>query len=93
MRFFFGVPIALLGAVGYLLLLISTLREDVYAKAAALFITVVGFGFSAYLTYLEVGAIEAICIWCVASASIWTVSLAIACLRFGVELRAEPAPD
>ena len=32
-----------------------------------------GFGFSIYLTYLEIFKIEAICQWCVASAVLMTI--------------------
>ena len=32
-----------------------------------------GFGFSVYLTYLEIFKIEAICQWCVASAVLMTI--------------------
>ena len=34
----------------------------------AAFLSLVGFGFSAWLTYVELVEIEAICQWCVASA-------------------------
>ena len=35
-------------------------------------LALVGFGFSAYLTYLELFVIDAICQWCVASAVLMT---------------------
>jgi uncharacterized membrane protein len=41
----------------------------------------VGFGFSAYLTYLELFVIDAICQWCVASAILMALSLAVAGTR------------
>lgn len=41
----------------------------------------VGTLFSAYLTYLEVFVIGAICQWCVASAAIMAAALACAALR------------
>ena len=41
----------------------------------------VGFGFSAYLTYLELFVIDAICQWCVASAILMALSLAVAATR------------
>jgi hypothetical protein len=41
----------------------------------------VGFGFSAYLTYLELFVIDAICQWCVASAVLMGLSLAVAAAR------------
>jgi uncharacterized membrane protein len=41
----------------------------------------VGLGFSAYLTYLELFVIDAICQWCVASAVLMALSLAVAGAR------------
>ncbi|HEY7268123.1 MAG TPA: vitamin K epoxide reductase family protein, partial [Solirubrobacterales bacterium] len=41
----------------------------------------IGFGFSAYLTYLELFVIDAICQWCVASAVLMALSLAVAATR------------
>jgi len=41
--------------------------------------TLVGFGFSAYLTYREIWSIEAICMWCVASAIVLTL-LSVLCV-------------
>ena len=46
----------------------------------------VGFGFSAYLTYLELFVIDAICQWCVASAVLMTLLLVVNA-RPGVRLR------
>jgi uncharacterized membrane protein len=52
----------------------------------------VGFGFSAYLTYLELFVIDAICQWCVASAVLMTLALAVNAVRAfgytGTEIRA-----
>jgi hypothetical protein len=44
--------------------------------------TAVGFGFSAYLTYLELFVIDAICQWCVASAVLMTALFALAVRDF-----------
>jgi uncharacterized membrane protein len=41
----------------------------------------VGFGFSAYLTYREIWTIDAICIWCVGSAVILTVLAVLTVIR------------
>jgi uncharacterized membrane protein len=67
-----GVPVAVLGLIGYLLILASlALREGDGAVAAA-FLSLVGFGFSLYLTWAELFRIHAICQWCVASACVMT---------------------
>ena len=41
----------------------------------------VGFGFSAYLTYLELFVIDAICQWCVASAVLMTILFGLNMVR------------
>ena len=77
-----GVPVALLGLVGYLTLLGAFAAGRDGAVAAAAFVGIVGAGFSAYLTYIEVFTLEAICQWCVASAVMMTAIALIACARF-----------
>ena len=63
-----GVPVALLGVLGYLALLAALIRDGEAARTGAAFLSLVGLGFSAWLTYVEVGILDAICIWCVGSA-------------------------
>lgn len=77
-----GIPVAVLGVVGYTAILAS-LKTRVEITAMLAYVAVV---FSAYLTWAEVFRIEAICQWCVVSA---LVSLAIAVLA---TLRALGAP-
>ena len=81
-----GLPVAFYGVVGYLAILIVAL---VALRPAALLepkwnqvlvgLATVGLLFTAYLTYLELFVIHAICRWCVGSAiiitAIWLVSL------------------
>jgi uncharacterized membrane protein len=68
-----GVPVAVLGLVGYVLLLGSLLVSGENGLLAGAAIALVGFGFSAYLTYRELFSIHAICQWCVASAILMTL--------------------
>jgi uncharacterized membrane protein len=68
-----GVPVALLGLIGYAAILATLFVEREEALVAGALIALVGFGFSAYLTYRELFSIDAICPWCVASAVIMTV--------------------
>jgi uncharacterized membrane protein len=63
-----GVPVALLGLLGYGGILAALFVRGEAAATAAAAMALVGAGFSAYLTYREVFTIGAICIWCVASA-------------------------
>src|SRR5437588_1311859 len=73
-----GVPVALIGLIGYVTILASLLLpESETSRFATVSLTVIGFGFSAYLTGRELFSIHAICEWCVSSAVIMTL---IVCL-------------
>jgi uncharacterized membrane protein len=83
-----GVPVALVGLIGYVVIMASLLApENETTRFATVAFTVVGFGFSAYLTGRELFSIHAICEWCVSSAVIMTVLMCLAVWRF---LRDEP---
>jgi uncharacterized membrane protein len=72
-----GVEVAYLGLAAYVALLAAALIRGDLGRLGGALIALVGFGFSAYLTYLELFVIDAICQWCVASAVTMTVLLAI----------------
>ncbi len=82
-----GVPIAVLGIVGYLSIFIFTIISFPKGKSwLSLYLaSLAGFVFSAYLTYLEVFVIDAICLYCIISALIMTV-IFIAALLAKAEL-------
>jgi len=83
-----GVPVALIGLLGYVAILASLLApEGESSRLATVAFTLVGFGFSAYLTGRELFSIHAICEWCVSSAVIMTVLTCLSMWRF---LRGEP---
>ena len=63
-----GVPVALAGLAGYLVLLATLARDDENWRVATAFVALGGLGFSLWLTWVEVGILHAICIWCVGSA-------------------------
>jgi len=71
-----GVPVTLIGLLGYLALAATLLVPGERGRAAGMGLALVGAGFSLYLTYLELFVIDAICQWCVASA-VLMVALAI----------------
>lgn len=72
----------MVGIVGYSgLLLSASLRSEVGVYLGFL-VALVGTLFSAYLTYLELFVIHAICEWCVASAAVMVAALM--CASFGV---------
>jgi uncharacterized membrane protein len=68
-----GVNIAIFGILGYILLLASAFIANDTARFGGFAVALGGFGFSIYLTYLEIFKIEAICQWCVASAVLMTI--------------------
>jgi uncharacterized membrane protein len=68
-----GINVAVFGIVGYLAILATAFFANDLARFAGFALALGGFGFSVYLTYLEVFTIEAICQWCVASAVLMTV--------------------
>jgi uncharacterized membrane protein len=84
-----GVPVALLGALGYAGILLTLLRDDETARTATAFLALLGFGFSAWLTFVEIDKLHAICIWCVGSAICMTVlaGLSLARASAGVDGR------
>jgi uncharacterized membrane protein len=78
-----GVPVALLGLLGYAGILLALLvRDDETGRFAATALAWVGFAFSAYLTYREIWTIDAICVWCVASAVTLTLLVIVTTVRF-----------
>ncbi len=84
-----GVPVALMGLIGYLAILATLLApERENTRFATLVLTLGGFGFSAYLTYRELFSIHAICEWCVTSAIVMTILMLCSVWRY---LRGAPA--
>lgn len=84
---FLGVPVAVLGLGGYVVLLVVAIAglEGRFAAGTAVtkllaLISGLGVAFTIYLTYLELFKIHAVCRWCVGSAvviaAIFVVSLA-----------------
>ena len=86
-----GVPVALIGLIGYVVILGSLLLpENENSRFATMAFTLVGFGFSAYLTYRELFTIKAVCQWCVASAVLMTALAVLTTIRL---LRGEAEPS
>jgi uncharacterized membrane protein len=82
-----GIPVALLGLAGYAAILASLVRDSEAARTATAFLSLAGFGFSAWLTYVEVVRIDAICTWCVASAVCMTLLAVLSVARLLAEGR------
>lgn len=80
---FLGVPVPLIGLLGYGLLFVTALLgtrggglEDPRIAAVLLLGGLIGLGFSLYLTYLEMYVINAWCRWCIGSAIVATLLFA-----------------
>jgi uncharacterized membrane protein len=82
-----GVPIALLGALGYVAILALMgleLRFPRMAEGARLTVfgvSLIGTLYSAYLSYIEVAVLRAVCPYCVISAIAMTAILVLGILR------------
>ncbi len=75
----FGIPIAVMGAVGYVAILgLVGLRHYLrwsQLDVLLLVLAVIGTAFSAYLTFLEPFVIGASCVWCLTSALVMLMML------------------
>jgi uncharacterized membrane protein len=76
-----GVPVAVLGLAGYLGILASLALPGETGRTLAAFLALVGVGFSAWLTYVELAKIHAICQWCVASAVVMALLAVVTVMR------------
>jgi uncharacterized membrane protein len=85
-----GIGVAVIGIGGYLLLFGAALLRGDVGRMAGFGLALVGFGFSVYLTYLELFVIDAICQWCVASAVLMTVLIAVNATRMVRYVGVEP---
>ena len=65
----FGVPVALIGAVGYSLIvtLATVYRNHTQTPVILLFVSSLGMGFALYLAYIEKFVLGAWCVLCLAS--------------------------
>jgi uncharacterized membrane protein len=81
-----GIPVALLGLLGYVAIWVTLLIKGELGRAAGFGVALVGFGFSLYLTYREIFSLKEICEWCVGSACLMTILAVLTAIRY---LRAE----
>lgn len=79
-----GVPVALLGLLYFVamsMLALARIRRmpgtPEWGQPAALSMALAAAAFAAYLTYVELFILEAICVWCVALATLTAASLAL----------------
>jgi len=83
----FGIPIAALGGLAYLVILVCLLLENryhffsSYAPYAVFGLSLFGAVYSLYLTYVEFAVIKAICPYCLTSAVIILVIFILSIIR------------
>ena len=77
----FGVPVAALGLVAYVVLLGAALARGDLARLIGAVVALAAFAFSAYLVAVQVVVIGALCDWCLASDAVTTALAALALLR------------
>ncbi len=78
-----GIPVALIGLLGYIGILATLLAPDSEtSRLASVTFILGGFGFSMYLTGRELFSIHAICPWCVSSATIMSLLAILSVWRF-----------
>jgi uncharacterized membrane protein len=82
-----GVPVALLGLLGYLAIGATALRDSELFRVAGAALALAAVGFGAYLLVVQIAVIEAVCDWCLTSDVIAALLAVVTVLR----LRAWPA--
>lgn len=102
-RLFGILPVGVLGVTGYIAILAAWMisrwasgRRVAMAALAVFVMSLVGVGFSLYMTYLEPFVIKAVCMWCISSAVIMTLLLLLSLPAaidslYKLKLRHQPA--
>jgi uncharacterized membrane protein len=86
-----GTPVAALGLAGFVGLFLTAVLRGEWARIAQATLGLTAFMFSAYLLYIQLAVIGAICQWCVVTDVLTTAIAALALLR--LQLETEPAPS
>jgi len=76
-----GVNIAVFGIVAYTLLLATAFFANDLARFGGFVLALGGFGYSVFLTYVELFKIDATCQWCLASALLMTILFGLCAAR------------
>ena len=71
------IPVALLGLLGYAVILALVLWDTPTARLGAGALAVVGLAFSVYLVVLQLFVIDAVCVWCLATDVLIAPALAV----------------
>lgn len=88
---FLGVPVALIGILGYLLMvaLATVYREKAETPGTLLVVSAAGLGFALYLAYIEGRVLGVWCILCLTSLTLITACAVLSALLVARNLRRE----
>ena len=75
------VPVAVLGLLGYAAVLATAFLVSDAARSAGAALALGAFAFSAYLLFLQLAVIDAVCDWCLVSDAIVTTLVPFTLLR------------
>ncbi|MGX6448005.1 vitamin K epoxide reductase family protein [Patulibacter sp. S7RM1-6] len=78
----FGIPVSLLGVLGYLGVLVALSLRGELPRLALVVMTGVGFLFSLFLMYRAYVTLEAFCPFCTTSAVVMTLLFVISTVRY-----------
>ena len=81
-----GIPVAALGLAAYVAIAATAASRSDLVRAAGAAMALGGFAFGAYLIYVQVALIDALCQWCLTSDGVLTLLVPVTLLR----LRATP---
>ena len=86
-----GVPVALVGILGYLLILglATVYREKAETPAILVIVSAGGLGFALYLTYIEAHVLGVWCILCLTSLTLISASVILSVALVAKSLRRE----
>lgn len=76
-----GIPVALLGVVGYLVILAAAALPGLNAATAGVFAALLGAAFSGYLLWAQIGPIGAYCVWCLGNDAVIALVTALSVVR------------
>jgi uncharacterized membrane protein len=82
-----GMPVAALGLVSFLALLVSALARGEWARLSHATLALSAFFFGAYLLYIQLVVIGATCQWCLATDALTCGIVALALLRLRLRER------
>ena len=76
-----GIPVALLGLLGYAAVLVSALTRAEVAAAVGMAVALGAAVYAGYLLYVQAAVIDAFCQWCLTSDAVLLVLVPLTVLR------------